>query len=106
MKYPYDISSSSTSAEMDKIKKTVVSLGLAASLLSATNFQTESTPLLRNGLMQIASSSRPERLPGELRFISKRSTARALLKHAGTWKGDDLEQCLKEVYAARGETEF
>lgn len=100
-----DISSSSF-IETDKIKKTFVSLGLAASLLSTTNFQTESTPLLRNGLMQSASSSRPEKLPGELQSVRKRSTARALLRHAGTWKGDDLEQCLKEVYASRGEAGF
>jgi hypothetical protein len=35
-----------------------------------------------------------------------RSTARALLKHAGRWSGDDLDQCLRDVYASRAETEF
>lgn len=106
MKYSNDMSASSIFIEMDKIKKTFVSLGLAASLLSLTNIQPDSAPLLRNGLMERASSSRPERLPGEIHFVLKRSTARALLRHSGTWKGDDLEQCLKEVYADRGEAGF
>ncbi|MGD2092283.1 MAG: hypothetical protein PVH61_39310 [Candidatus Aminicenantes bacterium] len=32
-----------------------------------------------------------------------KSTAKDLLKFAGTWHGDDLEECLEEVYKARGE---
>ena len=35
-----------------------------------------------------------------------KSTAKDLLKFAGTWHGDDLEECLKEVYKTRGETTF
>ena len=35
-----------------------------------------------------------------------KSTAKDLLKFAGTWYGDDLEECLKEVYKTRGETTF
>jgi hypothetical protein len=34
------------------------------------------------------------------------STARSLLKYAGTWAGDDLEECLKLVYATRSEARF
>ena len=34
------------------------------------------------------------------------SSARALLKHAGTWQGDDVEDLLKDVYASRGKVEF
>jgi len=34
------------------------------------------------------------------------STARALLKHAGKWVGDDWEELLAEVYATRGTTRF
>lgn len=33
-------------------------------------------------------------------------SARALLKYAGKWAGDDLEQCLDEIYVARAEAEF
>lgn len=35
-----------------------------------------------------------------------KSTANDLLKYAGTWEGDDLEECLAEVYKTRGETRF
>jgi hypothetical protein len=34
------------------------------------------------------------------------STARSLLKFAGTWEGDDLEECLKLVYATRSKARF
>lgn len=34
------------------------------------------------------------------------STARAILKHAGTWAGDDFEECLQAVYDARGQAKF
>lgn len=48
-------------------------------------------------------NSRPNSKKGQ---GSSRSTARSLLKYAGTWVGNDLEKCLKAVYAARGEVEF
>ena len=38
--------------------------------------------------------------------VPRRSSARALLKHAGRWVGDDLEQCLRAVYSARSKAEF
>jgi transcriptional regulator with XRE-family HTH domain len=34
------------------------------------------------------------------------SSARSLLKYAGTWVGDDLEERLREAYAWRGQAEF
>ena len=34
------------------------------------------------------------------------STARSLLEHTGTWEGDDLEERLAEVYAARSKAKF
>ncbi len=34
------------------------------------------------------------------------STANKLLKFAGTWEGDDFEQCLERVYKTRGEAKF
>ena len=36
----------------------------------------------------------------------KKSSASSLLKYAGTWRGDDLEQCLEESYLVRGEAKF
>ena len=38
-------------------------------------------------------------------YIPRHSSARSLLKYAGKWAGDDLEECLKEVYAIRGKIE-
>lgn len=34
------------------------------------------------------------------------STAGALLKHAGKWAGDDLEECLRAVYENRTQAKF
>jgi Protein of unknown function (DUF2281) len=31
---------------------------------------------------------------------------RSLLRHAGTWAGDDFEECLQSVYATRGQAKF
>jgi len=36
----------------------------------------------------------------------KISSASDLLKYAGAWSGDDLEECLEEVYLVRGEAKF
>jgi excisionase family DNA binding protein len=38
--------------------------------------------------------------------VPPHSSARSLLKYAGKWAGDDLEDCLKEVYAVRGKIEI
>ncbi|MEW6494381.1 MAG: hypothetical protein AB1589_17980 [Cyanobacteriota bacterium] len=34
------------------------------------------------------------------------SSGRSLLRHAGTWVGDDIEECLQLVYDTRSEIEF
>ena len=34
------------------------------------------------------------------------STAASLLRYAATWVGDDLEECLKDVYANRTKARF
>ena len=34
------------------------------------------------------------------------ASGRSLLRHAGTWAGDDLEECLEQVYATRGKAKF
>jgi hypothetical protein len=36
----------------------------------------------------------------------KKSSASSLLRYAGTWRGDDIEQCLEELYLVRGEAKF
>ena len=44
----------------------------------------------------------PEIVNGHKRF----SLADTLLKYAGTWAGDDLEDCLKIALHSRGEARF
>lgn len=34
------------------------------------------------------------------------ASGRSLLRHAGTWAGDDFEECLQSVYATRGKAKF
>ena len=38
--------------------------------------------------------------------LKRGKTAKDLLKFAGTWQGDDLEECLNFVYETRSETQF
>ncbi len=42
----------------------------------------------------------------DAKIPEKFSSARSLLRHSGTWIGDDLEDCLAEVYSTRGEAGF
>lgn len=41
-----------------------------------------------------------------IKTVPRRSSARAILKHFGTWVGDDAELLLKEVCAVRGKATF
>jgi hypothetical protein len=34
------------------------------------------------------------------------ASGRSILRHAGTWAGDDLEECLADVYANRTKARF
>ena len=34
------------------------------------------------------------------------ASGRSILRHAGTWAGDDFEECLQLVYATRGKAKF
>jgi hypothetical protein len=34
------------------------------------------------------------------------ASGRSILRHAGKWSGDDLEECLRAVYATRGKAKF
>jgi hypothetical protein len=34
------------------------------------------------------------------------ASGRSILRHAGTWAGDDFEECLQQVYATRGKAKF
>ena len=61
------------------------------------------------GVRQTQTDREPGKLKKDTRSSKagkEKSTAKELLKFAGTWKGDDLEECLEEVYKTRGETSF
>jgi hypothetical protein len=34
------------------------------------------------------------------------ASGRSILRHAGTWAGDDMKECLRAVYATRGKAKF
>ena len=34
------------------------------------------------------------------------ASGRSILRHVGTWAGDDFEECLEMVYATRGKAKF
>jgi len=36
----------------------------------------------------------------------RQASGRSILKSAGTWQGDDFEECLQMVYASRGKAHF
>jgi hypothetical protein len=44
-------------------------------------------------LLQTPSSPRP-------------ASGRSLLRHAGTWQGEDFEECIQSVYDSRSEAKF
>jgi hypothetical protein len=48
-----------------------------------------------------AREGRPPIRPPVFRPAKGPSTARSLLQYAGTWEGDDLEECLRLVYETR-----
>jgi|RifCSP13_1_1023834.scaffolds.fasta_scaffold248727_2 hypothetical protein len=50
--------------------------------------------------------SRRRRVRAGGKPIPRHSTAKALVKHSGTWVGEDAELLLKEVYAVRGKAAF
>jgi len=64
--------------------------------------------LQREGITNLAAHNQPSRGPLDPRSgqHTERSTARSLLKFAGTWVGDDVDERLREVYAWRGRAAF
>jgi len=53
-----------------------------------------------------ATSNSPQPLDLEATPIIRGSTAGDLLKFAGTWQGNDFEECLQLVYETRSQAEF
>jgi hypothetical protein len=49
---------------------------------------------------QEESSSEPSQVP------YSPASGRSILRHAGTWSGDDYQECLQLVYTSRGKAKF
>ncbi|KYC35445.1 hypothetical protein WA1_06355 [Scytonema hofmannii PCC 7110] len=52
------------------------------------------------------SPNKPASTSQESEPILRGSKAKHLLKFAGTWQGDDFEECLQLVYNTRSQSEF
>jgi len=64
--------------------------------------------LQKEGIINLARRDHPTRDASGMSWNTRPqdSTARSLLRFAGTWVGDDLEERLSEVYAWRGRARF
>ncbi|MFN6518299.1 MAG: DUF2281 domain-containing protein [Nostoc sp. CreGUA01] len=62
---------------------------------------------LEQGKLEPIPLSDSRETPSEQEQLTYRpASGRSILRHAGTWEGDDFEECLQVVYATRGETKF
>ncbi len=61
--------------------------------------------LINDGLFKNTTISKPEKT-GLFFMPGKKSTARSLLKFAGSWVGDDLQTCLNQVQITRRKAKF
>jgi hypothetical protein len=50
--------------------------------------------------------SEPNSVARKAKLPSRLGSGKSILRHAGKWVGDDLEECLEMVYSSRGEAEF
>jgi hypothetical protein len=69
----------------------------------------ESTP--DNLLMEILDfirflKTKPNLETEESQQSYRPASGRSILRYAGKWEGDDLEDCLQQVYATRGKAKF
>ena len=59
---------------------------------------------------EAAESTAPTKLETDSTKNSQQTyrpaSGRSILRHAGTWAGDDIEECLQQVYATRGKAKF
>ena len=58
------------------------------------------------GIAGMNNTSEPQPKNTGKDSMNKESSTQDLLKFAGTWQGDDLEECLEAVYQTRGEATF
>jgi hypothetical protein len=66
---------------------------------------------IKQELLSILDLASEETLQQTLVFLKQRlalrpASGRSVLRHAGTWQGDDFEDCLQAVYDSRSEAKF
>jgi hypothetical protein len=69
----------------------------------------ESTP--NNLLVEVLDflrflKTKPNLKTEESQKYYRPASGRSILRYAGKWEGDDLEDCLQQVYATRGKAKF
>ncbi|QSJ19698.1 DUF2281 domain-containing protein [Nostoc sp. UHCC 0702] len=55
---------------------------------------------------QQAQIKSEETATGSSQLLYRPASGRSILRHAGTWEGDDFQECLELVYATRGKAKF
>ncbi|MDT9184441.1 hypothetical protein [Limnospira sp. PMC 289.06] len=71
------------------------------------NLSPERLALVSEFLDSLEATEPPQASPlRKLPPLKRGKTAKDLLKFAGTWQGDDMEECLDSVYETRSETQF
>jgi hypothetical protein len=68
---------------------------------------------IKQELLATLDLASEETLQQTLVFLKQRlhpalrpASGRSVLRHAGTWQGDDFEDCLQVVYDSRSEAKF
>jgi hypothetical protein len=57
-------------------------------------------------VQQIKTESKPTFIQQKPKPPHRKGSGKSILRHAGKWVGDDLQECLEIVYSSRGEAEF
>jgi hypothetical protein len=70
-----------------------------------TESSTSTPPATENEFQQMMTHIKQQPLR-RAEPIRRGATAQELLKFAGTWQGDDLEECLRLVYETRSKATF
>ncbi|MDZ8184897.1 MAG: DUF2281 domain-containing protein [Nostoc sp. ChiSLP02] len=62
---------------------------------------------LKSGKLESIPLNDPRETSGSQEQLTYRpASGRSILRHAGTWEGDDFTECLQAVYATRGQAKI
>jgi Protein of unknown function (DUF2281) len=57
-------------------------------------------------LLFLQAKETPNKKQSEEQLTYRPASGKSILRHAGTWEGEDFEECLQSVYATRGKAKF